>query len=226
MLRELQPIRTVDVRRDLARFGIHTNGTVIGLRVPQIRQVSRKIGTSQELAEQLWEAGDYECRLLASMIADPIQILPRTMDHWAAGFDNWAICDACAYSLFDRSPHAAGKILEWAEDKREFVRRAAFAMLAATAIHDKDAPNRVFIDALPLIERHAVDNRNFVKKAVNWALRNIGKRNVVLLLAAVASARRIHEKNLPSARWIASDALREFKKTADRWKEPPLGTRN
>ena len=228
MLRDLAPDQKsdTDIRRDLARFGIDVKGALIGLRVPQIRVVARRIGRNQALAEGLWETGLHEARLLASMIADPTRISPGTMDRWAADFDNWAICDACAYSLFDQSPHAAWKIRDWATDEREFVRRAAFAMVAAIAVHDKCAADQVFLDFLPLIEDHSDDNRNFVKKAVNWALRNIGKRNAALLGAAMDSARRIHGKNLPSARWIASDALREFRKTADRRMELRLGTTN
>ena len=228
MLRDMASLQKsdTDIRKDLARFGIHADRPVIGLRVPQIRLVASRIGRNQALAEELWETGLQEARFLASMIADPILIAPGPMDRWAGDFDNWAVCDACAYSLFDQSPHAGGKIRQWAEDEREFVRRAAFAMVAATAIHDKRARDQAFLDLLPLIESHSGDNRNFVKKAVNWALRNIGKRNAALLAAAVDSARRIHEKNLPAARWIASDALREFKKTADRWKQARLGTRN
>ncbi len=208
----LHPIPDEDLRGQMSRFGIATQGAVLGLRVPQIRAVARRIGRDQVLAEALWETGVHEARHLAGMVGDPGKISAETMDRWVSDFDSWDVCDGCASNLFDRTPHAWAKIREWAADDREFVRRAAFAMIAVACVHDKSAPDSLFLDALPLLEQYAYDNRNFVRKAVNWALRNIGKRNPALRKAAIECAVRIREQNLPSARWIAADALREFRK--------------
>jgi 3-methyladenine DNA glycosylase AlkD len=194
----------------MARFGIDTTAA-LGLTVPQIRAISRRAGRSQTLAEELWASGIHEARWLASLVADPQTITASTMDRWTRDFDSWDVCDACCCNLFDRTPHAWAKIPGWAADKREFVRRAAFSTIAALAVHDKAAPDRVFLGALPLIEKYAFDDRNFVRKAVNWALRNIGKRNARLLPAAIACAERIRDQGFKSARWIASDALRELR---------------
>jgi 3-methyladenine DNA glycosylase AlkD len=179
--------------------------------VPRIRKIARAIGRDQPLAEQLWDSGVPGSRVLASFVGDPKVITRATMDRWADGFDSWWICDACCYDLFDRTPWAWPKIRKWAKDEREFVRRAAFATIAAIAKHDKEAPDEVFLDALPLIEAYAFDGRNFVRKGVNWALRNIGKRNASLRPAAIACAERIRAQGTKSARWIAADALRELK---------------
>jgi 3-methyladenine DNA glycosylase AlkD len=181
------------------------------MNVPTIRRIARAISRNQRLAEELWETADDDARKIAAMIADPALIAPETMDRWAADFDSWHLTDACSYDLFDRTPHAWAKVRQYAQDDREFVRRAAFAIVAALAIHDKTAPDRVFLDALPLIEQYAFDGRNFVRKAVNWALRNIGKRNAALLPSAIACAERVRAQGTASARWIAADALRELR---------------
>jgi 3-methyladenine DNA glycosylase AlkD len=181
------------------------------LTVPRIRQIARRLGRNQPLAEQLWETGAPGARVLASFVGDPKAITRATMDRWAADFDSWGICDACCYDLFDRTPWAWSKVRKWAKDEREFVRRAAFAIIAAIAVHDKAAPDEVFLNALPLIEAYAFDGRNFVRKGVNWALRNIGKRNASLRSAAVACAERVRAQGTSSARWIAADAIRELK---------------
>jgi 3-methyladenine DNA glycosylase AlkD len=182
-----------------------------GLNTPQLRAVAKKLGRDQALAEELWATGNRAARVLASFVGDPKKISRATMDAWAADLDSWGICDACAYDLFDRTPHAWAKIRKWAKDDREFVRRAAFAMIAAIAIHDKAAPDEAFLNALPLIEKYAFDGRNFVRKGVNWALRNIGKRNARLRAAALECAERVRAQGTTSARWIASDAIRELK---------------
>jgi 3-methyladenine DNA glycosylase AlkD len=195
----------------MVRFGIRPeNG--IGLSVPQIRSIARGLGKDQDLAEELWRTGVHEARILASMVGDPRQISRSTMDRWVRDFTSWDVCDACCGDLFDRTPYAWDKIRKWAGSDREFVRRAGFATLAYVAVHDKKAPDQVFLDALPLVEHYAFDNRNFVRKAVNWALRNIGKRNAVLRGAALEFAGRVREQNTAAARWIASDAIRELAK--------------
>jgi 3-methyladenine DNA glycosylase AlkD len=180
--------------------------------VPQIRQIARRAGKNQPLAEQLWTSGVPGARILAAMTGDPQLIKRSTMDRWTRDFDSWWVCDACCYDLFDRSPHAWEMIPKWAARKAEFERRAAFATIAAIAMHDKKADDQIFLDALPLIEKYAFDDRNFVRKGVNWALRGIGKRNPALGIAAIACGERIKAQNTRAARWIAADALRELKR--------------
>jgi 3-methyladenine DNA glycosylase AlkD len=180
--------------------------------VPEIRKVARLAGRNQPLAEQLWTSGVSGARVLAAMVGDPQLIKRSTMDRWTRDFDSWWVCDACCYDLFDRSPHAWEMIAKWATRKAEYERRAAFATIAAIAMHDKKADDQIFLDALPLIEKYAFDDRNFVRKGVNWALRGIGKRNPALGTAAIACAERIKAQNTRAARWIAADALRELKR--------------
>jgi 3-methyladenine DNA glycosylase AlkD len=181
-----------------------------GLNTPQLRTIARATGRNQALAEALWETGVHDARILAALVGEPGTITRTTMDKWACDFASWDVCDACCCNLFDRSPHVWSQIRKWAAKRDEFVRRAAFATIAALAVHDKAADDQVFIDALPLIEKYAFDDRNFVKKAVNWALRNIGKRNGTLRPQAIACAERIGVQGTPSARWIAADTLREL----------------
>ncbi len=185
--------------------------TGLSLNVPQVRTKARKIGKNQPLAEELWATGIHEARWLAAMIGDPKIITRSTMDRWARDFDSWDVCDACCCDLFDRTPFVWQKIPKWAASKHEYVRRAAFSTLACAAVHDKTADDQRFLDGLELVEKYAFDDRNFVRKAVNWALRNIGKRNARLLPAAVACAERVRAQGSKSARWIAADALREFR---------------
>lgn len=181
------------------------------LNTPQLRAIAKRLGRDQTLAEQLWATGNRPARVLASFVAEPNRISRATMDAWVADLDSWGLCDACSCDLFDRTPYAWAKIRKWAKDDREFVRRAAFAMIAAITIHDKHAPDEVFLNALPLIEKYAFDGRNFVRKGVNWALRNIGKRNANLRAAALECAERVRAQGTTSARWIAADAIRELK---------------
>ncbi|MDQ1470084.1 MAG: hypothetical protein QOJ99_1564 [Bryobacterales bacterium] len=211
ILAEMRTLANPAARESMTRFGIQAEN-VIGLSVPQIRLVARRTSRSQQVAEQLWDTGIHDARILASLVADPDAISPETMDKWAQETDSWDICDACCGNLFDRTPHAWRKIRQWAPDEREFVRRAAFATLATIAAHDKKAPDSLFIAALPLIEKYAFDDRNFARKGINWALRNIGKRNPVLRKAAIACAERVRDQNSKSSRWIGTDALRELKR--------------
>jgi 3-methyladenine DNA glycosylase AlkD len=209
ILAEMRTLGNPAAREGMARFGVRAEN-VIGLRVPQIRLIARRTNRSQQLADQLWDTGIHDARILASLVADPAVISPETMDKWAQEADSWDICDACCGNLFDRTPNAWKKIRQWARDEREFVRRAAFATLAVIAVHDKKAPDSLFLSALPLIEKYAFDDRNFARKGINWALRNIGKRNPVLRKAAIACAERVRDQNSKAARWIGTDALREL----------------
>jgi 3-methyladenine DNA glycosylase AlkD len=197
-------------REGMARFGINTDHA-LGVRIPDLRRLAREIGTDHRLALALWRTEVHEARILASMIEDPTRVTERQVESWVADFDSWDLCDQCCGNLFDRLPFAHDKAKEWSGREEEFVKRAAFALMAWSAVHDKAADDQVFLEFLPVIAREAADDRNFVKKAVNWSLRQIGKRNLRLHRAAVATARRLAKRNdCRAARWIGTDALREL----------------
>jgi 3-methyladenine DNA glycosylase AlkD len=193
----------------MARFGINADNR-LGLSVPAMRRIARTQGHDHDLAMALWHTGIPEARIVAGMVAEPARLTSRQMDAWAKGFASWDVCDQVCNSAFRASPLAWQKVATWATHRDEFVRRAAFALLVALAVHDKKAGDKKFLAALPLIEAAANDERNFVKKAVNWALRVIGKRNRALNAAAIATAQRIWQQGSRPARWIAADALREL----------------
>lgn len=193
----------------MARFGINPEGR-LGLSVPAMRRIAKTLGRDHELALALWGTGIPEARIVGGMLADPAKLTSSQMNDWVNGFASWDVCDQVCGSAFQASPLAWHKVSEWADGGEEFVRRAAFALLATLAVHDKKASDTRFITMLPLIEAAAADERNFVKKAVNWALRNIGKRNLVLNAVAIETARRIQQQSSRSARWIAAGALREL----------------
>jgi 3-methyladenine DNA glycosylase AlkD len=197
-------------REGMARFGINPD-RALGVRIPDLRRLAKEIGTDHRLALALWRTEIHEARIIATMIDDPTKLTEDQMESWAGDFDSWDLCDQCCGNLFDRLPFAYGKAMEWSGRDKEFVKRAAFALMAWSAVHDKEAEDQVFLKFLPVIEREADDDRNFVGKAVNWSLRQIGKRNRRLHRAAVASARRLAKRNDSSAaRWIGTDALREL----------------
>jgi 3-methyladenine DNA glycosylase AlkD len=195
----------------MKRFGID-NTKALGIPVPELRKLAKVIRKDHALALQLWQSGLHEARLFASMIDDPAWVTTQQMDAWVNDFNSWDICDQACGNLFDRTPYALVKAVEYSSNEKEFVKRAGFVLMAEYAMHHKKAHNAVFIDLLPIIEREAWDNRNFVKKAVNWALRQIGKRNAELKIAAVESANRIANQNSKAAKWIASGALTELAK--------------
>lgn len=205
-LRSLGDPRNVE---GMARYGIRTK-KAFGVSAPQLRQLAKELRKDHDLADLLWRTGVHDARILAALIDDPTLVTPRQMDRWAKDFDTWAVCDsACGY-LFDKTPYAWDKAVEWIEREEEYVRRAGFVLMAALAVHDKKAPNERFEAFLSLIESHATDERNFVKKAVNWALRQIGKRNLHLNALAIRAGERIRRIDSKAARWIAADALREL----------------
>jgi 3-methyladenine DNA glycosylase AlkD len=148
--------------------------------------------------------------MLASLVGEPDRVTPAQMERWAKSFENWAVCDTATFVLWDRTPHAWAKVREWSARPEEFVKRAAFAMLASLTVHDKEAPDECYREGLRLVEREATDPRNFVKKAVNWALRSIGKRSTALNREAIAVARRLAAADDPTSRWVGKDALREL----------------
>lgn len=199
----------------MARYGIHARH-VYGVPLGRLRGLAREIGKDHRLAPRLWATGVYDARLLAVLIEDPARVSRRQMESWAKGFDNWAITDGCCLHLFARTPFAWDKAREWSARREEFVKRAGFTLMAVLAVHDKRGPDAAFLALLRLVEREAGDERNGVKKAVNWALRQIGKRNLALHRAAVRTAMAIRRQGTRSARWIASDALRELQSGAVR----------
>ena len=196
-------------REGMARYGIVAK-KVYGVSMGTMQSLAKELGRSHELSQALWKTGWYEARMLASMVGEPDRVTPAQMERWAKTFDNWAVCDTATFVLWDRSPHAWPKVREWSARKQEFVKRAAFAMLASLTVHDKQAPDEKYLEGLELIEREAADDRNFVKKAVNWALRSIGKRSPALNKKAVALAKRLAAKPDAASRWVGKDALREL----------------
>ena len=212
----LQKLKTHGSRENIegmARFGITTERR-LGVSVPEMRRIARECGKDHPLSIRLWNSGIPEARIVASMIADPSEMTAAEMDRWVSEFDSWDVCDQVCMNLFERTPFAGKKIRQWSRREEEFVRRAAYALIACLAWHDKDAPDVVFTGFLPIIKRGATDERNFVKKSVNWALRNVGKRNTRLNRAAVSTAKEISRLDSKSARWIGADAIRELTSAA------------
>jgi 3-methyladenine DNA glycosylase AlkD len=194
-----------------SRAAITPRSQFLGVPVPEIRTLAKEIKRDHTLALRLWDSGIHEARILATMIADPKLVTPDLMETWAQSFDSWDVCDQCCGNLFDKTPFAYDKALAWTARDEEFVKRAGFALIAYIAVHDKKAPDEKILPFLDPIRREADDQRNFVKKAVNWALRQIGKRNAILNQRAIETAEQIQQSaRTPSARWIASDALREL----------------
>jgi 3-methyladenine DNA glycosylase AlkD len=211
-LAALEALGTEEGRLGMARYGI-VAAKVYGVSVANIRALAKQMGRDHALAEELWRTGWYEARLLAAFVDDPQLVTPAQMDRWAGGFENWADCDTLCFHLFDKTPHAFARIDDWAADEREFVRRAAFALLASVALHDKKAADAPFLERLPLIEAAVTDPRNFVKKGVSWALRGIGgRKSPALRVAARAMADKLAASSDKTARWIGRDAQKAFAK--------------
>ena len=196
-------------REGMARYGLYSKNT-LGVSVANIRVLAKRLGRNHELALALWDTGVYEARMLTTFVDEPSRVTPAQMDRWCRDFDSWGICDALCFHLFDKTPHAWKKIVKWSDARAEFVKRASFALLASVALHDKTVLDKSFLDSFVLIERAATDDRNFVKKAVSWALRGIGKRNPKLHAAAVKLSRRLADSPHPAARWTGKDALRDL----------------
>jgi len=197
----------------MARFGINSKNT-LGVSIPLLRKIAKESGKNHTLAGELWASGIHEARILASYVEEPASVSEKQMDSWVKDFDSWDVCDQVCSSLFDKTPFAHRKAAEWSRRKEEFVKRAGFAMMAALAVHDKQADDAAFLKFLPIIKREAADERNFVRKAVNWALRQIGKRNKRLNTAAIKAAKEIEKLDSKAAKWIAKDALRELRSSA------------
>jgi 3-methyladenine DNA glycosylase AlkD len=193
----------------MARFGINPRNT-LGVSIPVIRKLAREAGRDHRLAAQLWASGIHEARILATLVDDPREVTEAQMEIWVKDFDSWDVCDQCCSNLFDKTPLAYEKAHAWSSRSEEFVKRGGFVLMATLAVHDKKAGNSQFERFLPIIVRESTDERNFVRKAVNWALRQIGKRNVALNRLALKTAKQIQGKNSKTAQWVASDAIREL----------------
>ena len=217
VLSTLKGLSSPHYRAGMTRYGLPTD-RAMGVPVGSIQKLGKQLGTDQALAVALWKSGWFEARMLVAYVADPAAVTPAQMDAWCRDFDNWGTCDTLCFALFDRSPHAWKKVHAWAKRKNEFERRASFALLASLAGHDKQATDAQFMKALPLIERAASDDRNFVKKGVSWALRGIGHRNLALHKAAVALATRLSKSDDATERWLGKDALRDLQRPAIRKK--------
>ena len=213
LLAELRALRSEENIGGMRRYGIApTRCELLGISAPVMRAMARRHRRDHALALALWARPVHEARAVAVLVDDPREVTRGQMEAWARDFDSWALVDGCCCHLFDRTPHAIGKAHAWSRRRGEFVKRAGFVLMAGLAVHAKRLPNDVFLEFLPVLTREANDDRNFVKKAVNWALRQIGKRNPALRRAALAEAQRILDLGTPSARWIARDAIRELRK--------------
>ncbi len=208
-LNQLKSLADPESSAGMARFGINPENTM-GVSIPTLRKMAKDIGKNHALAQEFWSSGIHEARILAGMVDDPVEVTGEQMERWAADFDSWDVCDQVCSNLFDKTRFAYQKAHEWSGRKEEFVSRAGFVLMAALSVHDKKAGDEKFLEFLPLITKGALDERNFVKKAVNWALRQIGKRNLDLNKAAILTANDIRKIDSKAAKWIASDARREL----------------
>src|SRR6187551_380848 len=208
-LRWLKKHSSKSVREGMLRYAI-PNDHALGVRMGDIQKLARQLGRDHALALALWKTGVYEAQMLSAYVDEPARVTAAQMDAQARAFDNWAICDTLCFALWVRTPHAFAKIRKWATSRDEFVKRASFALLASVALKDEAASDAEFRRGLKLIEKAATDERNFVKKAVNWALRGIGSRNLALNEAAVALSKKLAASKEPAPRWIGKDALRQL----------------
>jgi len=213
LLRRLNEKARPDQLEGMARYGMAVEQR-LGVSIPDLRKLAKELGKDHELALKLWKTGIAEARIVAAMIADPEKLTEGQMEDWVKDIDSWDVCDQVCMNLFEKSPLAWKKIIDWSTREEEFVKRTAFSLIACIAWHDKKAGDSKFVELLPVITRGATDERNFVKKAVNWALRNMGKRNQSLNKAAIEAARDIQQLDSKSARWIARDAIRELESEA------------
>lgn len=212
ILKKLKTLANPKNVAGMARFGI-VSKNVLGIKKPVMDKMAREIGRNHNLAQQLWKSGIYEARVLAALIDEPSLVTEKQIGQWAKDFDNWGVCDNACMNLFDKSRFAYKKAKELSGRREEFVKRTGFALMAALAVHDKKANDKKFLQFLPIIKRESGDERNYVRKAVNWALRQIGKRNLALNKLAIKTAKQIQSAGgrSQSARWIATDAIKELR---------------
>jgi len=212
IVKKLKALSNPENIAGMARFGI-SPGKAFGIRKPDLRKLAKEIPKNHKLALELWKTGYLESRIIASLIDEPEKVTGAQMDNWVKDFDSWDVCDQCCINLFHKIPYAYEKIFVWSKSNDEYVKRAAFSLIAVLVVHDKKAEDSVFIKFFPIIKRESTDKRNFVKKAVNWSLRQIGKRNINLNKEAVKLACEIQKMNSKTAKWIASDAIKELENT-------------
>lgn len=215
VLASLERLSTQHDRDNLVRFGITAN-KAFGVSMANVQKLAKQVGRDHRLAADLWDTEWYEARLLTSFVDEPERVTSAQMDRWCRDFDNWGICDTLCFHLFDRTPHAWAKVEKWASKRDEFGKRAGFALLACLAGHDGGADDEAFIASLPLIERAATDERNFVKKALVWALRRIGGRNPTLYAASLELSKRLAGSADSTSRWIGKTTVRELEKPVAR----------
>ncbi len=213
VLDKLQSKARPEQLKGMAKYGM-TVEQRLGVSVPDMRELAKEIGRDHKLALDLWRTGIAEARIVAGMVDDPAKLTEEQMEDWVKDINSWDVCDQVSMNLFEKNPLAWKKIVDWSKREEEFVKRTAFSLIACLAWHDKKASDEKFIELLPVIIRGATDERNFVKKAVNWALRNIGKRNLNLNRAAINAAKEIQRLDSKAARWIAADAIRELESDA------------
>ncbi len=213
VLRELKALADPRVRAKMAYFGVNVP-KALGISAPVLHALARRIGKDHRLAQELWGTSLHEARILATLIGESEKVTAAEMDRWVRDFDSWDVVDAACCYLYAQAKPAWKKAAEWSRRSEEFVKRASFSLVAYLSYKDEAAPDAQFARFLRVIEREAHDERNFVKKAVNWALRNIGKRNARLNREAIRAAERIRRQGSHAARWIAADALRELKSDA------------
>ena len=209
ILTRLKLLANPEAVRGMARYGINPEHTY-GISIPNLRKLAKEIGKDHVLSQELWLSGIHEARILAGMIDDPEMVTEVQMERWVKDFDSWDVCDQCCMNLFEDTKSAYQICVKWSSRDEEFVKRAGFVLMARLAVSDKNAKDQVFLKFLPVIKREATDNRNFVKKAINWALRQIGKRNINLNKVAIRTAKEIQKIDSKSAKWIATDAIREL----------------
>jgi len=209
ILQKLETLSNPKTVEGMASYGIDPENAY-GVSVPNLRKMAKEIGVNHALAQQLWASSIHEARILATMVDDPEMVTEGQIEKWVNDFDSWDVCDQCCQNLIEKTKFAYPKAVKWSSNDKEFIKRAAFVLMARLAVSDKKADDKQFEPFFPSIKRESVDNRNFVKKAVNWALRQIGKRNPNLNKMAIKTAEEIQQINSRSARWIASDAIREL----------------
>lgn len=215
IVQKLRDLGSTQFRNGMERFAVFS-GASLGVSMPLVRALAKTVDRDHNLAKELWDSGIYEARVLATLIDDPAMVSEDQMEAWAKDFDSWGIVDNTCGNLFDKTPFAYQKAREWSKRNEEFVKRAGFVLIAYLAVHDKKASDKQLFSFFPLINEASSDERNFVKKSVNWALREIGKRNVACNNQAIVFAKELEQSASPSARWIAKDALRELQSKAVR----------
>lgn len=209
IIKELKKLSVPNRKADFLRFGINIDNALF-IQMPVLRDIAKSVGKNHKLAEDLWNTGIHEARIIACLIDEPDKVTEKQMEKWVKDFNSWDICDQCCNNLFRKTRFAHQKAVEWSSREEEFVKRAGFVMMAVLAVHDKKSEDNVFLKFLEIAKKESTDERNFVKKAVNWAIRQIGKRNELLNQKATAICHQIEKKDSKSSKWIAKDALREL----------------